>query len=242
MLIFSLVLLQILIFSSLVFFLRKILNRNVSSATAHLEQLTAEYTKKEDQVKKQLEEAKLKSQEIIANAKREAQEQRVSILTQAQEQRDKILSDAQGKAEEMVQQADRTRQALLAEINQKIEAKALEQAVELVQQALPEHIRKEIHQSWLEEVISGSLEQLDRLHIPKGVTEARVSSAFALSAKQSQDLNAKIKEKLGHKIELKQEVDPAVIAGLVVNIGSLVLDGSLRFKIQEVASAKQAGK
>jgi len=242
MLIVPLILLQVFIFTGLVFFLRKILNRNVISATAHLEQLSAEYTKKEEQIKKQLEDTQRQCEEIIANAQRDAQQKREGVLNQAQEERDKLLNEAQQKGEEIIKQADRTRQALIAEINQKIEARAFQRAAELVQQALPEQIREEIHHRWLEELISSSFQQLDRLHIPEGVLEARVISAFALTSKQRQDLKAKIKEKLGREITLKEEVDSNVIAGLIVNIGSLVLDGSLRFKIKEVTSAQQAGR
>ena len=239
MLIVSLILLQVFIFTGLVFFLRRILNRNVTSATTHLNQLATEYTKKEDQIKEQLEETDRQCKESILSARRDAQQQRKGILAQTQEERDKILNDAQQKGEEIVKQADRTRQALMAEINQKIEEEGLRRAAELVQQALPEHIREEIHHRWLEELTSSSFEQLDRLHVPEGVLETKVVSAFALTSKQREDLKARIKKKLGRQIDLKEEVDASVIAGLIVNIGSLVLDGSLRFKIKQVASAQQ---
>jgi len=238
MLIISFFLLMCFLFIGLVFFFRKIMNRNVVSATTHLEQLTAEYTKKEEQIKKQLDETESQRQEIIANAKRDAQKQREDILKQVQEQRDKILNEAQAKAEEIIKQADRTRQALIADINQKIDQKALERAAELVQQVLPENIREEVHHRWLEELISSSFQQLDRLQIPDGEIEAKVVSAFELNSKQREALKAKIKEKLGRKIDLKEEIDSNVIIGLIVNIGSLVLDGSLRFKVKEVISAQ----
>ncbi|MFC1658699.1 F0F1 ATP synthase subunit delta [Candidatus Omnitrophota bacterium] len=240
MLIFSLILLQVLIFTGLVFSLRKILNRNVISATSHLENMSAEYAKKEESIKNQLEEAERKSKEIIDNARREAKQQTEGLLNQAQAEKEKILNAATEKSEELIKQADRTRNALLAEINQKIEEKAIQQAVELAGEALPEHIRKEVHHQWFDELISGSFEQLDRLHIPKDAKEARVVSAFALAPKQRDMLKAKVKEKLGRSLELKEDIDPAIIAGLIVHIGSLVLDGSLKFKIKESASARQS--
>jgi len=240
MLIVSFILLMALIFTSMIYFLRKILNRNVISATSHLEQLTAEYAKKENEIQKQLEETKKKSREIIISAQQDAKKQREEILAKANQEKDKILGEAKGKAEEAIQQAERTRQTLIAEINQKIEDRALERTAELVQQALPEQIRQEIHQRWLDELITSSFQQLDRLHIPEGELEARVVSAFKLNSKQREILEKKIKEKLGREVKLKEEVDSSVIAGLIVNIGSLVLDGSLRFKIQEVTSARQA--
>jgi F0F1-type ATP synthase membrane subunit b/b' len=241
MLIVSFILLMVLLFAGLAFFFYKILNRNVISATGHLEQLAAEYAKKEEEIKKKLDDTQRQCREIIANAQKDAQKQREEILAKVQEEKERILSEAHQKGEDIVQQADRTRQALIAEIEEKIEEKALRRATELVQQALPEHIRAEIHQRWFDELISGSFEQLERLNIPEGETEAKVISAFELTSKQREALKAKIKEKLGREIKVKEEVDAGVIAGLVVSIGSLVLDGSLRFKIKEVASAQQTG-
>jgi F0F1-type ATP synthase delta subunit len=76
---------------------------------------------------------------------------------------------------------------------------------------------------------------LDRLKVPEGVKEVKVVSAFELDHKQRLALTAKMKEKLGFEVKLIEEKDPSIIAGLVVSIGSLFLDGSLRFKIQEAA-------
>ncbi len=235
MLIFSFILLMIFLFVGMILSFRKILNRNLNSATAHLENLAAEYTKKEEEIKKQLEETKRQSLEIIASAQRDAQQQREGILAQTQTEKDRVLNAASQKGEEIMQQAERTRQALIAEINQKIDERALHRASELIQQVLPGHIREDIHHRWLEELISSSFEQLDRLHIPEGVLEARVISAFALIPNQRKALKAKIQEKLGRQIELKEEIESNIIAGLIVNIGSLVLDGSLRSKIKEAA-------
>jgi len=238
MLIVPLILLQIIIFAGLVFFLRKILNRNVISATSHLEEISAEYAKKEEQIRKQLEDAQRQSKEIVADAQRDAKAHQESMITQIEEEKKNILNEANQKAEEIVQQAERTRQALIAEINQRIEESAIQQAAGLLGQALPEHIRKEVHHYWLEELISGTFQQLDRLQIPKDISQARVVSAFSLTPKQRDTLKEQIKQSLGRSIELKEEVDSNIIAGLIVNIGSLVLDGSLRLKIKEAASAK----
>ena len=52
-----LVLLQLIVFAVLVFFLRLIFSRNVSTATAHLHELNADYSQKLDEAKKRQAEA-----------------------------------------------------------------------------------------------------------------------------------------------------------------------------------------
>jgi len=48
-------------------------------------------------------------------------------------------------------------------------------------------------------------------------------------------LSKKLKSLLSTDIPIKEEVDPRIVAGMVIHIGSLVLDGSLKNKIQEKA-------
>ena len=139
----------------------------------------------------------------------------------------------------MIRQADNARLALLAELEEKINERSVIKALQMLSVALPENIRSEIHQRWVDDLISNSFEQLDRLKVPDDVKEAKVVSAFALSQKQKLALAAKIKEKLGYEVTLTEEKDPDIIAGLVVSIGDLFLDGSLRFKIQEIARGRQ---
>jgi len=240
MLLAAFIIVQIIIFTALVMFLRQILTRNVSSATAHLEEMGSEYAKKEEEVNKQLEDAKKQSQDIILNAQKEAREQKEQILKEASEEKEKVLGAAHEKANEIMQQAERSRGALIAEIEKKIQGKGIDKAGEILSQVLPEHVRKDIHQRWLDDLLNSGFEQLDRLHIPKGAQEIKIVSAFELTAKQRDAFLILMKEKLGEHIDLSEETDSDIIAGMVVHIGSLVFDGSLKFRIQEVARAEQS--
>ena len=132
-------------------------------------------------------------------------------------------------------QADRAYKALLEQINKKIEEGAREEAVRLLGKALPEDLRRDIHNRWVSDLIAGNLQQLDRLRVDGVVAQAAVISAFSLSEEQRRGLSEKIKEKLGRDLEIKEEVNPQIISGLVVNIGSIVFDGSLKSKIQQAA-------
>jgi F0F1-type ATP synthase membrane subunit b/b' len=219
--------------------MKRIINRDVVSATSHLDSLASEFAQKEEAIKKQYEELKRQSQEIIENAKKDAQTQKDNILKAAEEEKNKVIDQAQEKASEIIKQADNARLALLAELEEKINERAVQKAGQLLNEALPVNIRNDIHQRWVEDLISNSFQQLDRLRIPEGISEIKVVTAFALNQKQRAALLAKIKERLGYDVKLAEEINPNIIAGLVVSIGSLFLDGSLSFKIQEVARGQQ---
>lgn len=227
------------VFSVLMLFMRKIMKEDVVSATAHLDQQREEHARKEAELNKKLEEIKRQGQEIVTNAQKEAEQRKEEALKAAQAEKDKIVAAAHANADEVIRQADKARLALLADMENKVLEKAVVKAVELLQQALPADLRVQMHRSWTENLIQASFEQLDRLKIPEDVTAAKVVGAFALQPQERQALEEKIAEKLGRRIQLQEETDPALIAGLVVSMGSLFLDGSVRFKIQEAARGQR---
>lgn len=239
MLFIQLLIIQVIIFAGLAFLLHYLLTRNISRATSHLRQLSQEYSKREQEAKKRLEEAEQYYQKTLTKTQQEAAQLKAQVDQEIRQEKDKILTQARQESERVIERAGKTRELLLNELDQKIEFRALERACELVQQVLPKHMHKQIHSQWIEELISGGLEELGNLHISKNVSEAGVVSAFRLVPKEQEALRKKLRQKLGREIILKEKVDPQVMAGLIVTFGSLVLDGSLKYKIKEAARVKQ---
>lgn len=236
----QLLIIQIFIFAGLALLLRNLLTRNVTQATGHLQQLSQDYTKKEQEAKKKMDEAEQYYQKTLGKAQQEAAQVKEQFEQQSQIAKDKIIEEARKESERIISRAEKTREMLLEELEQKIEVQALDRACELVQQVLPNHLHKEIHAHWFEELVSSGLEELGSLHLPDQADEAEVTSAFSLSSKEQELLAKRLKEKLGRQIKIKEKLDPQVVAGVVVKLGSLVLDGSLKYKIKEAASARQS--
>lgn len=237
MLIISLVLFQVFIFAGLIFVLRRMLTKNVTDATRHLEELNQDYTKKEQEINRQLQEAQEKSQNILKEAQGEAAKLRAQIIKEAESERDKILEQARIQSDTLIQQADKSRQALISELEERIEREAVNKACELMQATLPEQFKQDVHLHWVEELLENGFSQLEHLQLPQGIQEIKVTSAFPLTEGQRKNLSKKLKNVLGDEMVLKEEVEPKVVAGLIITIGSLVLDGSLKNKIKEHAKS-----
>jgi ATP synthase F1 delta subunit len=235
MLIVSIILLLVILFGGMIFFLRKILTQNVMAATQHIEGLSQDYAQKQAELTRQLGEAKQKSEEMLRSAQEEVQRSKTQIIKDAEAERDRILQQTHTKSEELIQKAERSRQLLLDEINERIAKEAVNKACELIHDSLPEKLRLDIHQNWIADLMEGGFEQFERLKVPKDLKEVKIISAFPLSAEQRKNLTRKLKDVLKRDIVLQEEVDPKMVAGFVVTIGSLVLDGSLRNKVQERA-------
>ncbi len=71
----------------------------------------------------------------------------------------------------------------------------------------------------------------------RGETEAQVTSARTLSDGEVADLKAVLKSKLGKEPRLQTKVDPTLLGGLVVKVGSRMIDTSIRTKLTGLAAA-----
>ena len=99
MLIVSLIILQIIIFTVLISVFRRIMTQNVNSATKHLEELNQDYAEKEREVTKRLQEAEQKGQELINKAKDEAEKLKVDIIKRAESEKENIIQEARTHGE-----------------------------------------------------------------------------------------------------------------------------------------------
>ncbi|MCA2009945.1 F0F1 ATP synthase subunit delta [Pararhodobacter sp. CCB-MM2] len=76
----------------------------------------------------------------------------------------------------------------------------------------------------------------------KGEVTADVTSAQVLTKAQADQLAATLKERVGKKVKLNVAVDEALIGGLIVKVGSKMIDTSIRSKLAALQnSMKEVG-
>lgn len=71
----------------------------------------------------------------------------------------------------------------------------------------------------------------------RGETTADVTSARPLTDDQVAALKTRLKSQIGRDVSVDLNVDPAILGGLVVQVGSQRIDGSIRTKLNTLAQA-----
>jgi F-type H+-transporting ATPase subunit delta len=69
-----------------------------------------------------------------------------------------------------------------------------------------------------------------------GIVRARVTSAHALDSTQQQELASKLKQITGKQVRMEVATDPALIGGVVAQVGSTIYDGSVRQQLEAFKS------
>ncbi len=71
----------------------------------------------------------------------------------------------------------------------------------------------------------------------RGEMTAEVTSAHALSAAQKKAIAAKLKARVGRDVAINSKIDPSILGGLTVKIGSTLIDNSIKTRLNTLATA-----
>jgi F-type H+-transporting ATPase subunit delta len=83
-------------------------------------------------------------------------------------------------------------------------------------------------------ILSAFAHEMERRH---GVIEAKVVSASALSDAQQKNLAATLSQKTGKSVRLALSVDQTLLGGMVVTVGSRMVDDSLKTRLDQLKLA-----
>jgi ATP synthase F1 delta subunit len=77
--------------------------------------------------------------------------------------------------------------------------------------------------------------ELDRLWAEENrLLPVTITSAVELDDKMTKDVGKRIEEQTGQRVELTTKVDPDVLGGLVMQVGNMVMDASVRARLERL--------
>lgn len=83
-------------------------------------------------------------------------------------------------------------------------------------------------------ILSAFFIEMERRH---GVIEAKVVSAFPLSDVQQKNLAQTLSQKTGKSVRLDLQIDTTLLGGMVVTVGSRMIDDSLKTRLAQLKQA-----
>lgn len=77
----------------------------------------------------------------------------------------------------------------------------------------------------------------DKLAVMRGSSKAKVTSAKKLTATELKAIKSNLKKSLGQDVDIEAAVNPDLLGGFVVQIGSRLFDSSLKTKLEGIKLA-----
>jgi F-type H+-transporting ATPase subunit delta len=71
----------------------------------------------------------------------------------------------------------------------------------------------------------------------ENMVDVVVTSANPISDKQKETIGKALRERLGRDVSIETEIDEKLIGGAVIKAGDVVIDGSLRARLEGLANA-----
>jgi F0F1-type ATP synthase membrane subunit b/b' len=223
---------HILILGLVIVVIKRLLLNDTMRAVKRIQAVEAEVRKKEEGIRREIKE----HEKAFARQKLEAEEQLQRHKAQTEKEltrmRDQMLTDARKESDRILEQAHKGEEKLRQKIALEMETKAVDYAGQVFKLVFGERVDAEVNKQFNEELLD-ALEEIDGDSITIDTAEGEVKTSQAMDVEQKRRLEGLLSEKFGHDIQLVERVDADLLSGLVLTLGSLEIDGSLRSRFDE---------
>lgn len=229
----QLLIIQVITFIGLLFLLRLLFHKQLGTAVTRLKHLHEENLAKEEELKKELEAIKLQRDKELEGARQEADK----LIKEARAKSEKMSGNIQSEAKKQAQEFTDKTKAGLEKMERDLEKKYLDEAIETSMEILKAVFSEQSQEVLAHQLISELISEVKNLSEDKFTAktkEAKVASAYPLNSAEKEKLAHILSAKTGLAVELKETRDPALIAGLTIQMGVLTIDGSLRNKLKKI--------
>lgn len=239
MLIVQLIIIQVVTFAALVFMMRRLMYSASFRETERLRGLSEEGEKKNKELAAQIEEAERNYREKISKAEYEAKELKLHMEEEARKLKDDILKAAKQEGDEVLNAALNSKNKIREEIEESVGEKSVGLALEAIRLALNTRNFRQLHDGFVDEALL-QMDRVDNASLQVNIEKGEVLTAYEIEKETLEKISGVVSLKAGKALLLSQKVDPALIAGISVKLGSLVIDASLKARLNKAVQELRA--
>ncbi|MBP6944359.1 MAG: F0F1 ATP synthase subunit delta [Candidatus Omnitrophica bacterium] len=226
------IILQVVTFAALVFVLRKLMYSASAEEAKRLKQMEEEYLRRTQDLSAKMESVDKEYRAKVTIAEEEARRLREEAKVEAEKIKEESLSKAHDESERIVNQAVNTRSKIKQEIEAQAQSKVLDASRKLVAKVLSSKQLKRMHEDLVEELI-GELEKADGRKLAEAAEKGEVSVPYEMGREWVEKIAAAVSKKAGKKVSLTEKADKGVVAGAVIKLGSIIIDGSIIGRLKD---------
>ena len=234
--ILTIILFQGVIFIGLIFIMRQFMSGHVSGAMGHLQKLNDDLIKQQHELKEKMTESQREHEAKMTKLEQDIASQQ----TRAREEANKTIEDTKTKAlserEKIISEAVQTREKMKLEVMSEMEEKAVQHAKTMVEEFLQGDLKKMTHENLVLQALEGLNElSMENFQIKPGQTGI-ICTPEPLKEELKKKIAKVFQDKIKGEVVFKEESDPSLVAGIVLKVGNLVVDGSLTNRLSEAAA------
>lgn len=219
----------------LILVIKRLLLGDTVKAVERIGQAETEIRKREesmrremDQHEKELAERRRRSDEEF-ESRHEESERKVARL------KEQVLEEARREAADMLEKARRNEKRMRDQALHELEDRAVELAGRIFQLVFSERLNERLNRQFTDELLQ-AIGETDVGEITVEGDGLDIQSSHPLESDQKERLTTLLAEKFSVRTEIRETVRKELLAGLILKLGSLEIDGSLLSRYQEAVA------
>ncbi len=229
------IVIHVVVLLVLVGFLRMIIVGHAKGATTRVKQVEDEVRKKEEDIKREIEEHEKDFNEKKVEGDRQMQAQRDEGKREAARLKEQSIAEAKKESQKILEQAHKNEQKIRDQIARQMEEKTVEYGGRVFKLVFSDLMTGELNIQFINELID-ALDEIEKGSIVVEATEATITTSHPLAADQKARLEKILCDKFNENASIEEAVDETLLGGLVLKMGSLEIDGSLKNRYQEAVN------
>jgi F0F1-type ATP synthase membrane subunit b/b' len=204
------------------------LERDAEAARAREAELNRKIRQADEELTHRRKELETLFQNMKADLEAEVNKQKEAILNKARSDAEDIITKAQNKAVDVRR-----------DVEQHMEMRIIDFAVKVLERVLSQKARAALEKDLMDDFIA-QLKDIDMSKISLEIKSADVVTSQPIGDADLKRISEIVKVKIGREIVIHGRTDGEHVSGVVIQFGSLLLDGSLKNAIKESALALKA--
>jgi len=229
------VLAHILVLVAIIVVIKRLLLGDTTRAMDRISEVESEIRKKEEAIRREIEEHEKDFTRRKAEAEEELEKHRDEAEREVSKTRDQVISEARTESERIMDAARRNEQKLRDQIMVDMEEKGVDYGSQIFQFVFSDRLTEAIDKQFIGELLD-ALDEIDASSITVDSTEADFTFSHPIDADQKERLRKLVIEKFGEGVTISEKINPELLAGMIMKIGSLEIDGSLQNRYREAAA------
>lgn len=232
MLVFKILFLGLIFIGVVIFILKKVMFDSTQGAVNRLSRETemvrakqAELNQKIKEANEELAKRRAEADALVLKMKEEAE-------NKAKEERDKMIAKARQDSEEIITKAQRTKDDIRKVLEKEAELKALDLASLLLEETFTKNALAALNDALIEEFIE-NLDTVDMSMVASSIETVDVVTTIPLKDQFRQRMSEILEKKLERSLKINSTQDQTIISGIMIQFGSLTLNGTLKYLLQE---------
>jgi hypothetical protein len=227
-----LILAQAVVFAVMVVGIRQLLLSDTLKATNKLREAEGELGKKEESVRKRIEENEAEFRRKNAEAQETLTRTREAMEKDLAKSRETMIEEAKKERDRIIDEAVRNKDKVRQELAREAETRTLDYAGKIYEMVFSADLGRKLDYAFLEELLT-ALDEMDASSITVDAPAVEVECSHPLDEAHKKRIQDIISAKFDVSLGVHETPNADLIAGVKIKLGSLEIDGSLRNRFRE---------